>query len=364
MSELKINQKGFSLLEMLVVMVMMMIIMGGVFTLMRGAITTANANYEMTDAQQGLRNSQEFLIRDILTAGDGLKGVSNIWLPTNFVADYLTIRPAAELDPTSWGYVNVGAILSDDNMPSGVKVPGTNPETNVLARTDRLTMLSADPDFSTIDIAPGGTDRSTGRISIPASRIDDFTVGEIYYITSGGTGAFGVVTVVDKAANAIYWGNGDALNFNRTGSTGLLAAATNNGSSASTLKRVQIIHYFVDADSRMIRRAFGVKGSSFVDSVVAEHIISAQFRYVSQPADTGTLIFSQPVNQVGMNDLSQIRIIEPTIIVQTARFRTGISGKSNPRRVLPSATFNFWKRRSRAIKTAIRILPIQDRCQR
>ena len=36
------NQKGFSLMELLIVMVLTLIILGAVFSLMRGAITTAN----------------------------------------------------------------------------------------------------------------------------------------------------------------------------------------------------------------------------------------------------------------------------------------------------------------------------------
>src|SRR5829696_720989 len=110
----KINQAGFSMMELVVVMVIMLIIMGAAFTLMRGTIITANANYEMTSASQGLRNSQEFLTRDILTLGDGIKDLGKIWLPTRFAATYLTVRAAGNIDPTATGYVSMGGVLSDD----------------------------------------------------------------------------------------------------------------------------------------------------------------------------------------------------------------------------------------------------------
>ncbi len=106
------DESGFSMMELLIVMVLTLIIMAAAFSLLHGTMKTANTNYEMTSAAQGLRNSQEFVNRDILVAGDGLKGVSNIWLPTRFVTDYLSSRSAAALDPTTRGYVSVGAVLS------------------------------------------------------------------------------------------------------------------------------------------------------------------------------------------------------------------------------------------------------------
>jgi type II secretory pathway pseudopilin PulG len=215
--------------ELLVVIVVMLIVMTAVFALMRGSITTANANYEMTGAAQGLRNSQEFITRDVLVAGDGFKGVSSIWLPTTFVARYLTARTSAVLDPTNKGFISIGTILADDNLPAGTNVLGTNPATTVGSikpTTDRLTLLAVDPNFSSIDIPIGAINLNLGRINIPSTRIGDFKVGEIYYITSGGKGTFGTITAVNSGANTIFWADGDALGLNKTGTTGLLAAAS------------------------------------------------------------------------------------------------------------------------------------------
>src|SRR5213596_962308 len=112
----KNNQKGFSMMELLIVMVLTLIILTSVFSLMRSAITTANANFEMTSATQGLRNAQEYITRDILVAGDGLRGLANIWLPTAFVAGNLTARPASTIDPSNQGFLNMGMIVSDNNV--------------------------------------------------------------------------------------------------------------------------------------------------------------------------------------------------------------------------------------------------------
>lgn len=311
------NQAGFSMMELLVVMVVMLIIMTATFSLLHGSMTTANTNYEMTTAGQGLRNSQEFLNRDILSAGDGLKGISNIWLPIDFVTGYLSARPVSELDPTNSGYVSIGAILSDNQVPAGTIVKDSIPATSVLPNTDRLTVLAVDPTFTSIDVPVGASNRTTGEINIPASRLADFTVGEVLYITSGGTGAFGTITNIDTGANRIVWAEGDAFGLNRLGDTGPLGVATNYGSSPASLRRINIIHYFADAEGRLVRRTFGVRQNGFVDSVIAEHLTDLQLRYILKPTGSGT-IFERPTDQITLADSVRVRMIEPRLIVQTA----------------------------------------------
>ena len=311
------NQAGFSMMELIIVMVVMLIIMAATFSLLHGSMKTANTNYEMTTAAQGLRNSQEFLNRDILVAGDGLKGISNVWLPTGFVTDYLSSRPASDLDPTNQGYVSIGAILSDNDVPAGTVVKGSNPATTVFPGSDRLTMLAIDPSFASIDIPVGGSNKMTGEISVPASRIADFTVGEIFYVTSGGTGVFGTVTKVNAAGSKITWAEGDRFGLNRYGDTGSLGVGTDRGDSPASLRRVNIVHYFADAGGRLVRRTFGVRQNGFIDSVIAEHLTDLQFRYILRPAGTGK-IFEQPLEQLEAGDSFSVRMIEPRLKVRTA----------------------------------------------
>ena len=311
------SASGFSLMELMVVIVLMLIILASVFTLMRGTISTANTNFEMTSAAQNLRTSHEFITRDILTVGDGLRGVSNIWLPTKFVTKNLTVRSADELDPSNTGFVNVGAVITDNDVPANVNVPNTNPAVKVQSPSDRITLLAVDRSFNPIDIPVNASNYNTGKINIPATRVGEFSVGEIYYITGGGTGTFGTVTSIDTATNSIFWAEGDAPGLNRYGTTGPLGVATNTNLDAATLMRVVIAHYFVDSDGKLVRRAFGVKSESFVDSVIAEHILDLQFRYMLKPTTAGT-IMDQPADQLELNQATRVRIIEPYIIAETA----------------------------------------------
>ncbi|MBK8809369.1 MAG: prepilin-type N-terminal cleavage/methylation domain-containing protein [Acidobacteria bacterium] len=310
-------QSGFSMVELIVVMVVTMIVLSGVFTLMRGAITSANANYEMTGATQSMRNAQEYITRDILTAADGLKGTTNIWLSTQFVTKYLTTRTASEIDPSNIGFTNVGSIVTDNNIAAGVVIHDSTPASTLLPNSDRITFLVTDTTFSPVDIPAWWTNYDSGKIWIPGGDVSRFSTGEIYYLSSGGTGSFGTITNVNAPDWSISWGNGDAQGLNRLGWTSPLASATNYGQNPSTLKRVNIVQYFVDAEGRLIRRVFGVKGQAFLDSIVAEHLVTLQFRYVMKPG-VDTTILEQPVENVAFDEASLIRTIELSISVRTA----------------------------------------------
>lgn len=305
------------MMELIVVMAITLVVLAAVFSLMRGAITTANANFEMTTATQGLRNAQEYITRDVLVSGDGLKGLANIWLPTVFVTQNLTARSASTIDPTNQGYVNIGMVISDNNVPANTPIRYKTPAINVLPITDRITILTRDPSFSPISLSAGDVSANNGQINVPAARIGDFTNGEIYFTANGVAGVFGTVTNVNSGANKITWGNNDTYGLNRTGATGQLASVTNNGTYPTVLQRVQIIQYFVDAEGRLIRRVFGVKSNGFIDSVVAEHMESLAFRYVLKPGDAAAIL-SQPKEQFDIDDSATVRTIELSLRVRTA----------------------------------------------
>ncbi|NND72161.1 MAG: prepilin-type N-terminal cleavage/methylation domain-containing protein, partial [Rhodothermales bacterium] len=310
------RQSGFSLMELMVAMVILLVILGAVFALMRGSISAANTNYEMTTAQQELRNSQERISRDVLLVGDGLFGLTNIWLPTQFVTDYLTVRTAAVVDPSNRGYVSIGSVLSDFDVPAGTAVPGSSPATTVRPNSDRMTTLAQDHSFSPISVTDVEVSYSSGYIRVPAARIADFQVGEVYFLANSVAGVFGTVTSVDAGSRRVYMQNGDSLGLNRTGITGNLASVE-RALLPMNLIRVQIVQFYVDANDRLIRRVIGIKGGSMIDSVVAEHLINLKFEYTLRPSSP-TTILDQPVTQVDLADSTRIRMIETALSVETA----------------------------------------------
>ena len=61
----KKSELGFSLLEVIVAMFVMLIVTGAVFELLRDSMKTSHATLEMTDGQESVRTGQEYVTRRI-----------------------------------------------------------------------------------------------------------------------------------------------------------------------------------------------------------------------------------------------------------------------------------------------------------
>jgi prepilin-type N-terminal cleavage/methylation domain-containing protein len=74
MSEPRVGEHGFSLIELMVAMVVTLIVTGAVFGLMAGGQTAFRNDPQRTDRQQNIRVAMDLLQRDLATAGFGLDG--------------------------------------------------------------------------------------------------------------------------------------------------------------------------------------------------------------------------------------------------------------------------------------------------
>jgi prepilin-type N-terminal cleavage/methylation domain-containing protein len=336
----KLNrQAGFSMMELLISMGVMTIITAAAFALIGGSLKFTNATYHMTDAEQSLRTAHEIINRDLTTAGNGLRGVQMINVPRGFVTSYLTLT-ADIADPN-----NLALVLSDDNVPGTTAVPQSSPAVNVLDKSDRLTMLTQDTYFNNgnaVLLSAGNitVSGSNTNIAVGATNIGLFQVGEIYAISSQNL-AFGVITSINNTTNTLIMSNGDVYGINKTGATAPISAVSAVVSGVSTqaasLKRMQIIHYYVNANNLLIRRVFGVKGVGFVDSPIAEHVTNLQFRYLLNKTDPNGFVY-QPVRQVDPADRQTVREVETTIAVETVRAVNVVTNSDNGHQKISSTT--------------------------
>src|SRR5262245_52991785 len=150
----KTNESGFSIAELVVALAVMAVITGAALALMRDSLKVSSTTYEMTDAQQSLRNAQEFINRDLINVGDGLNSINRILVPRGFVSTYLAVNPFD--NPGTPGYVNLALINSDNNVPANVTVSGTSPAVTVRSSpvlTDRISLLEMDTNFTPIALS-------------------------------------------------------------------------------------------------------------------------------------------------------------------------------------------------------------------
>lgn len=325
------NQQGFSLIEMIITIAVMVIITTAVASLMRSSMSLSIATYEMTDAQESLRTAQEFINRDLVSAGDGLKNMSNIPVTKTFVNNYLSLNPI--VDPSLPSTVtNLGILTTDNDVAANTVVKGLDPNvpTNPLVYvrstpvlTDRQTILQIDSDFTPIALLAPAINASGSTITIADADVGRFTAGEIYFLTSSLGGTFGTVTSVvnDPGATSTLTfaqgaANGDKFGLNVTGAGGRINTISAGGTLATSLQRMRIIHYYINADGMLMRRVFGVKGTGFRESAIADHVVSVQFAYSLSPDANGNIL--QPVTR--LNDLDQqiaVRQVEVTVTVET-----------------------------------------------
>lgn len=314
------NQAGFSLLELLIVLVVMLVITGSVFSLMRDAIKVSTTTYELTDAQESLRTAQEYLNRDLTVTGDGLKGINNIRLRVGFVLAYITQNPV--VDPSDPGYANFSIISSDDNVPATTAVAGTAPAVNVLGGTDRITLLVRDSTFTPVALPAGAITTTGSNVSVTPADVGRFNVGEIYFITCQDRATFGAITSIGGNNNLnLIFTNGDLYGLNQPGNGGpinAVAIAANGTSLPTTLMRMRMIHYFVNANGLLIRRVFGVGGGTgFTDSVIAEHVANLQFRYSLSLRDANNNLRQPVVALTTEQQQITVQQVEVTVTTET-----------------------------------------------
>lgn len=319
----RVSESGFSLIELMIVMIVMLIVMGAIFTLMKSSLDTSNATYELTDSQENLRIAHEYLNRDIIAAGDGLNGINNIQVAQGFVNAYLA--QTIVTDPTKPGYVNLPILASDYNVPGTVVVAGANPATNVLGGTDRITILAVDSTFTpSISIAAGGITSYGATVKVAASDGNRLQVGEIYCFTSQSGAAFGAITAISTAGatSTLSFSSASSYGLNQPVSTGPInLAGAGNASGISTqavsIMRVKIIHYYINSSKQLCKRVFGVAGAGFTDNLVAEHITDLSFRYILGLTNADGSV-QQPVNQLTTSPQQvAVRQVETSITAET-----------------------------------------------
>lgn len=326
------KEAGYTMLELLVTLGTMLVISAASFALISSSLKFANTTYDATDAEQSLRSANEILHRDLTTAGDGLTGIGTITLPKTFVQNYLTQTPVVDLATPN--YVNLSLVTSDDSVPANTAVPQSSPAVNVLTGTDRITMLTRDYDFNngngvtllagTIAVVGGNTNLVVG-----AANIGLFQAGEVYAIVSQNSAAFGTVTATVPLTNTVVMANGDALGLNQTGVGTPISSVSSIVAGLSTqnvtILRFQAIHYFVNANNLLIRRVFGVRGASFVDSVVAEHVTSFNFRYLLSLTDANGFVRQPKASLTTSEEQLGMRQVETSLGVETTRAVNAVS---------------------------------------
>lgn len=320
------SQYGFSIIELLVATTVMLIVVGAVFSLVRDSMKVAMTTYETTDAQQNLRTAQEFINRDIMNAGDGLRSISDIRVPEAFVRSYITLNP---VPAPIGGICNLAIFTTDNVVPANTAITGAVPAANILTGTDRQTILAIDPEFNAGQAIPllptaipAAINPSGSTVTIPPGpAMSLFKQGEVYFFTSATRATFGAITSIDAGARQLSFAEGDPYVLNNTGAGGHIRFVSGSGTQATSLQRMKIIQYYVTETKLLMRRVFGIEGAGARASIIAEHVLDVQFSYslITTDAATGVVTPSATTTLATSEQQLAVRQVEVQVTVETPR---------------------------------------------
>jgi prepilin-type N-terminal cleavage/methylation domain-containing protein len=293
------REKGFSLVEVLVAMTIMVLIIGATLGTLNTALTATRTVTLMADTQENLRAAMNYMVRDMLQAGEGVPQ-GGITIP-NTAGLSAVNRPGPGTPSVSFGtftpsWTALPAITSGYQM-------GPTTSTSGLA-TDMVTIMYADTTLQDVNghwlnefpvqLASTGTPGCAASNSTPEPQGSITTTGTTTTITfdstcivinNGNTGinpgdlillqnnntigdgsitgtdtsvsdssghmALLCVSNVNPAANSITFSAGDPFNLNASGaSTGTISQIQQPPASGTypttTATRFWMITYFID----------------------------------------------------------------------------------------------------------------------
>lgn len=278
------SERGFSLLELLVSIMLFLIVTGAIFAALqagRNSRTTVNREVELSKT---IRVGMNLLGRDTYNAGYGYPLATTVVLPDNRITALLGIPN--DYDSTR---DTVPPIIAGNNITLNTLNPVSG------TRTDQVTFFFKDSSFNLV--GPSGSAVSMP-ISINAATTTVTGIDEIVplsgsnsacrvndlYLVTGNTGATLGVSTGLSGANKVQFANGDPLNFNQTGPSGPLRGIT----VPASLQRVKMVTYFVTSDGVLTRREYvnTAAPTPFVDEPLVYGVEDFQIKYVM---DDGTL---------------------------------------------------------------------------
>jgi type II secretory pathway pseudopilin PulG len=219
------GEAGFSLPEVMIAMLIMMIVMAGTFTAMTNAMDSERTARQITGMNNNLRASMDLIVRDMLQVGQGLPVGRRVGVP-NGVGAARIARPG----PAAAGAC-AGAVQFPDepSLPALTVGPDLGPAVNGQC-TDVVTTIAADGGNSlslnvtsiaangrSLTVLPITVNRTDGgNISdVPDADGDNIRAGDLLMVTKGSTSVLMQVTAV--AGQLVTFGTGaaDPLGLNQ-----------------------------------------------------------------------------------------------------------------------------------------------------
>jgi type IV pilus assembly protein PilW len=345
------GEKGFSLLELLIAMVIFLIVTGAIYGLMEVGRIDRNRSSRRSDVLKNARVAVHMIGRDALNAGLGYHRRGAV-VPDNFLSTRIGIPTDADSNRDMLTSVVAGDDLFTNNLSA-----------NTATRTDTIAFCYRDVDFNAGNViglqgvsAPSGSPtvaRLTANTPTGAAQAQPYDL----YLIESDTSQVAIMGTTVNGSNQIDAAPGDPLGLNQpldgTGANGSVlrqctsSADQNCTTYLASAKRFFLVSYKVKPDGTLVRTVFGNNrgagvGQQIVELPLAYNIEDFQIRYV---LSDGTVMSNPTVGIDGipgtidddMDKFNSIRQITVTVKVQSTEIdeRTG-----KPESITLNATFS------------------------
>lgn len=303
------NQKGVTLIELLISMVVFLIGVAAIYSVTQLATVQKNTVNSRTDQLRSARIALEYIRRDTLNAGYGYH------------------RTGGNIPDNSTNALFGAPNDSDtqrDLLTSIMSGNETNTNSLVLGgRTDVLTLISRDTSFNNGNLvtytgaAASGSAVNVNTLTNACANCNLYDI-LLFESEAGTTQLVGTVTGKNSSSQIqLANGSADPFGFNQsataTGDARSLLVTTGGG---GTIKRLNFVVYSVTNDGVLIRRKFGNRtGQPANQQVETRELVFGvsdfQIKYYLEDGttvDDPSLGNSGRTNQIKMNNVVQIQI--------------------------------------------------------
>lgn len=257
------NQKGFTLLELMIAVVVFLVAIAAVFQLLKLASVERNTVNNRTESIKSARIATNYMRRDILNAG-------------------LSYHNFGGNIPDNWANLRFNAPADADTQRDWLTsiVTSNNTNTNALdasSPTDAITVVSRDLSFNGGDLLEFVSTSTSGNdvlVKVKGNTAN-CSLYDVYLLETGTTQVVGMVTAKETDGVTLRLGFGDPLGVNQSATaTGEAKSLLVGTGIKGTIKKISIVSYSVD-NGTLRRRAFG----NFSTSTAAEQIETHELIY-------------------------------------------------------------------------------------
>lgn len=303
------NQKGFSLIEVMMAMIIFLVFIGVVYGMLRVGTVDRNRASSRSDILKNARMAVHLIGRDAFNAGLGFnrKGAR---VPDDFLKNAFKLKPDADNSRDL-----LTSIVSGDNLNSNTLLSDPNIKTDVIAFCTRDLAFNGGRTVEIKDVSVSGT--STARIQTKlingAAPVNNYN---LFLLESINTQIAVIATgkssdTVDFAPtdslnlNQAYDGNGNNASILRKCSQLIVEDCTDY--SATSMVKFELISYRIKEDGTLVRTVFGNNtsagsGEQIQEQLLAYNIEDLQISYVLKNGEVTTAPTAGPDGVVGTID--------------------------------------------------------------